>query len=65
MRFFKEKIDMNFNSSGKYLMVPFNTLPLEGKYEFFLNKIRNNFYGFISFKKCYIFYQIWYPFNLL
>ncbi len=34
-----------------------NTLPLEGKSEIFVNEIENNFYGFIFFKKFYMFYQ--------
>ncbi len=38
---------------------PINTLPSEGKSEIFVNKIKNNFCGFIFLYKCYIFYQNW------
>jgi hypothetical protein len=37
----------------------FNTIRTEGKYEIFVNKIKNNLCGFTFFKNCHIFYQNW------
>jgi hypothetical protein len=52
-------IDLNTLKFFSKLFYVFNTIRTEGKYEIFVNKIKNNFYGFAFFKNCHIFYQNW------